>query len=53
MTTFPALAAMRSDKPFGWIDGIAAVLMLAFIVLETVADEHQWRFQTRKWAMIN
>lgn len=53
MTTFPALVAMRSDKPFGWIDGIAAVLMLAFIVLETVADEQQWRFQTRKWAMIN
>ena len=53
MTTFPALVAMRSDRPFGWMDAVAAVLMLAFIVWETVADEQQWRFQTRKWAMIN
>ena len=52
MTTFPALVAMRSDKPFGWMDIVAAVLMLGFIVWETVADEQQWRFQTKKWAMI-
>ena len=52
MTTFPALVAMRSDAPFGWVDGIAAALMLGFIVWETVADEQQWAFQTRKWAMI-
>ena len=52
MTTFPALVSMRSDAPFGWMDGIAAVLMLGFIVWETVADEQQWAFQTRKWAMI-
>ena len=53
MTTFPALVAMKSDKPFGWIDGIAAVLMLGFIIWETVADEQQWAFQTKKWAMLN
>lgn len=53
MTIFPALVAMRSTKPFGWFDIVAAVLMLGFIVVETVADEQQWRFQTRKWAMIN
>lgn len=52
MTTFPALVAMRSDRPFGWMDAVAAVLMLAFIVWETVADEQQWRFQTRKWTML-
>ena len=52
MTTFPALVAMQSDKPFCLMDGIAAGLMLAFIIWETVADEQQWRFQTRKWAMI-
>ena len=52
MTTFPALVAMRSDKPFGWLDGIAAVLMLGFIVWETIADEQQWAFQTRKWALL-
>ena len=52
MTTFPALVAMRSDKPFGVVDGIAAFLMLGFINWETIADEQQWKFQQRKWAMI-
>ena len=53
MTTFPALVVMKSEVPFGWMDAVAAVLMLGFIIWETVADEQQWRFQTRKWAMIN
>jgi len=53
MTTFPALVAMSSDAPFGWIDWLAAALMLGFIIWETVADEQQWAFQTKKWAMIN
>ena len=52
MTTFPALVAMRSDKPFGVMDCVAAVLMLGFIIWETVADEQQWKFQSKKWAMI-
>jgi steroid 5-alpha reductase family enzyme len=52
MTTFPALVAMQSDAPFGLVDGIAAGLMLGFILWETIADEQQWAFQTRKWAMI-
>ena len=52
MTTFPALVAMKSATPFGWVDGIAAVLMLGFIIWETVADEQQWAFQTKKWAML-
>jgi steroid 5-alpha reductase family enzyme len=52
MTTFPALVAMRSDAPFGWVDCVAAVLMLGFIIWETVADEQQWAFQTRKHAML-
>ena len=52
MTTFPALVLMSTDKPFGWLDGVAAALMLGFIIYETVADEQQWRFQTAKWKMI-
>ena len=52
MTTFPALVAMRSSAPFGWVDCIAAALMLFFIIWETIADEQQWAFQTKKWAMI-
>lgn len=53
MTTFPALVSMRSDTPFGWIDLVASLLMAGCIIYETVADEQQWAFQTRKWAMIN
>ena len=52
MTTFPALVLMGSDKPFGWMDAVAAALMLAAILYETVADEQQWRFQTAKWKML-
>ena len=53
MTTFPALVSMHSTVPFGWVDGLAALLMLGFIIYETIADEQQWAFQTRKWAMVN
>ena len=52
MTTFPALVLMGSDKPFGWMDIVAAVLMLSAIIYETVADEQQWRFQSTKWKML-
>lgn len=52
MTTFPALVLMGADRGFGWMDCVAAVLMLGFIVYESVADAQQWRFQTAKWRMI-
>ena len=52
MTTFPMLVLMNVDVPFGWMDCIAAVLMLGFIIYETVADEQQWAFQSTKWKMI-
>ena len=52
MITFPALVLMNVTVPFGWGDALAAVLMLAFIVYETVADEQQWAFQTAKWKML-
>lgn len=52
MTTFPALVSMGSAAPFGWVDCLAAVLMLGFILYETIADEQQWAFQSRKWALI-
>ncbi len=46
--TFPAIVSMESKEPFGFIDIIALVLTLGFIVLETVADEQQWRFHSEK-----
>ncbi|MBQ1672997.1 MAG: DUF1295 domain-containing protein, partial [Bacteroidales bacterium] len=36
----------------GWVDGIAATLMLGFLVLETVADAQQWRFHSKKKALL-
>ena len=53
LITFPALVSMTSTAPFGWVDAIAAVFTLGFILYETIADEQQWAFQTRKWAMID
>ncbi len=53
MTTFPALVSMGSAAPFGVIDIIAALAMFSFILMETIADEQQWAFQSTKWAMIN
>ena len=52
MITFPALVLMNVTVPFGWVDALAAVLMLGFVVYETVADEQQWAFQTAKWKML-
>lgn len=52
MTTFPALVAMESTKPFGPVDILAGVLMLGFIVYETVADEQQWKFQSKKYELL-
>lgn len=52
LTTLPAVAAMGSERPLGWLDIIAAILMAGFITYEAVADIQQWRFQSTKWSMI-
>ena len=46
--TLPALISMRSTAAFGIIDGVACALTLFFIVLETIADEQQWAFHSKK-----
>jgi steroid 5-alpha reductase family enzyme len=47
----PAWAAStRSGTPLGPLDACAALLFTGFLVLETLADEEQWRFQTEKKA---
>ena len=46
---FPALAAMGSEIPFGLFDYIGTFSALTFLLLETIADEQQWKFhQTKK-----
>ena len=52
-TTLPALISMRSSAPFGVTDAAAAALMFGFIVLETVADEQQWRFHSMKKQLLS
>lgn len=50
---FPAVAVMESTAAFGLTDIIGSILVLGFIVLETVADEQQMRFHTKKKQLLN
>ena len=52
LISLPALVCMNSTVPFGVVDAIAALSMLFFIIWETVADEQQWAYQTKKWSML-
>ena len=52
--TLPAVVAFQhTDEPLGWLDAVAALFMLFFLVYETIADIQQWRYQSAKWRMIN
>jgi steroid 5-alpha reductase family enzyme len=42
------MAALYPDVPLGVTDLIAAVLMILFLVTETIADNQQFRFQREK-----
>jgi steroid 5-alpha reductase family enzyme len=48
--TLPAWAAARSSAPLGALDALAAAAFVGLLVMETVADEQQWRFQAEKAA---
>lgn len=52
-TTFPALVSVNSTAAFGWVDILASALMFGFIVFEFIADEQQWKFHSKKWALLN
>lgn len=52
--TLPALVVLQfNDTPLGVLDYIAAGFMLFFIIYETIADQQQWDFQTKKYVLIN
>ena len=53
LTTLPAVAAMGSERPLGWMDAVAGLLMAGAIAYEAIADVQQWRFQSTKWGMLN
>ena len=46
--TFPALAMMDSTAPLGAFDYVGAGLAVFFLLLETIADEYQWKFHQNK-----
>ncbi len=50
--TLPLLAVMTSTQAFNVFDAIVAVFVLAFIILETIADKQQMSFQTTKYRML-
>jgi len=52
--TLPTIIAVQFNSiPLGWLDYLAAALMFLFIVYESIADQQQWNYQSKKWEMIN
>jgi len=50
LITLPALTAWQNPRPLGVWDAAVAVLFLALLAGETIADEQQWRFHRAKGA---
>ena len=51
--TLPILVAFQFNQtPLGVLDYLAAGLVLFFIVLETMADNQHWKYQSQKHEMI-
>jgi steroid 5-alpha reductase family enzyme len=51
--TLPTIVALQNNQaPLNALDFCAAALMLCFITFETVADNQQWSYQSKKWSMI-
>lgn len=51
--TLPIVVAWQGkNRPLNALDVVAALLMLGFIVLETIADQQQWNFQQEKYRRI-
>jgi steroid 5-alpha reductase family enzyme len=50
--SLPLLAVMESTVMFSWFDALIAGLLLAFIILETIADKQQMAFQTKKYQLL-
>jgi len=48
LITLPALTAYENRTPFGAMDVAVAVLFVAFLLGETVADQQQWNFHVAK-----
>lgn len=49
----PAVALMDSDVGLNYGDGIVAVIVFLFLLLETIADEQQWAFHCKKKELLS
>ncbi len=53
LMTLPTVVALQfAATPIGWLDYLAAASMLTMLVIETVADQQQWRYQSAKKALL-
>jgi len=52
LTTFPALVLMNSEIPLNWVDVLATVMMAGAVIYEAIADEQQWKFQSKKYEFL-
>jgi steroid 5-alpha reductase family enzyme len=48
LMTLPAWAALHATAPLGWLDLVATLAFLGFLVGEALADNQQWRFHEQK-----
>lgn len=52
--TLPMLVAITgTDKPLEITDWLIAAIMVGFVIIETIADQQQWSFQTEKYRRKN
>lgn len=51
--TLPALIATEGvGNPLSWLDYLAAFLIIGLVLIETIADQQQYNFQTEKYRRI-
>lgn len=49
LITLPSLISINStNSSLNWLDGVASLLILGFLVIETIADQQQYNYQTEK-----
>lgn len=52
--TLPTLVAWQgAETPLGFADVIIAIIFITLVILETIADQQQYNFQTEKYRRIN
>ncbi|MFO7852127.1 MAG: DUF1295 domain-containing protein [Bacteroidota bacterium] len=47
LITLPALKSIGA-RPLSWVDYLIAFIAIMFIIIETISDQQQWKFQEEK-----